>query len=99
MGRTSDSIRSRVKKLKKVELLLLKRKLVEFISLKEDLSEKNGLRLKEPMITDIQPLSKYNAVIQSQFTRELRTIEKLMKFKEKITDEEGEECEFVKGIF
>jgi hypothetical protein len=76
---------------------MLKRKLVEFISINNEFSEKNGLRLKEPMITDIQPLSKYNSVIQSKFIRELRTIEKLMKFKEKITDEEGEDCEYVKG--
>jgi hypothetical protein len=95
LGRTSDSIRSRVKKLKKVDKKLLKTKLVEFIKTKKELSEKNGLRLKEPVITDIQPLSKYNSVINSSFQRELHSIEKLMKFNEMVIDEDLEDCPYI----
>ena len=95
LGRTSDSIRSRVKKLKKVDKKLLKTKLVEFIKTKRELSEKNGLRLKEPVITDIQPLSKYNSVINSSFQRELHSIEKLMKFNEMIIEGDLEDCPYI----
>lgn len=97
LGRTSDSIRSRVKKLKKVDKKLLKTKLVDFIKNKRELSEKNGLRLKEPVITDIQPLSKYNSVINSSFQRELHSIEKLMKFNEMVIDEDLEDCPYIFG--
>ena len=92
LGRTSDSIRSRVKKLKKVDIVLLKTKLVEFICTKRELSERNGLRLKEPIITDIQPLSKYNAVIDTSFERELSSIERLMKFRECVIPQDLELC-------
>lgn len=76
---------------------LLKTKLVDFIKNKRELSEKNGLRLKEPVITDIQPLSKYNSVINSSFQRELHSIEKLMKFNEMVIDEDLEDCPYIFG--
>lgn len=99
LGRTSDSIRSRVKKLKKVDIRLLKTKLVDFICTKRELSERNGLRLKEPVITDIQPLSKYNAVIDTSFERELSSIERLMKFRECVIAQDLEICPSILSKF
>ena len=68
---------------------------MEFIKTKQELSEKYGLRLKEPVITDIQPLSKYNSVINSSFQRELHSIEKLMKFNQMIIDGDLEDCPYI----